>query len=425
MTQHRLQADPARVRRGSRPQRSPLVPRRLRRAASPWAAFVGAALLVAGAPQVAAETQVAAAERVAADGDDIAPGWTAHTFDFGIPSLNFRAAVPGQAKVETVPMEPPEAGTLGRVKIIGKIAAQPGAALPIETTIVGYALRSPGAALRICTYEARVAGYAPRITRVAPDQTEAQVYAMKPAQGEPRSALISYCFARGREALAIHFVADLGEARSPEAGQAQLRDVDAHAVAFMRPLRFADGEQANFGGGLQAVPLRLGARTRTIAVPPGWEIPINDFKGSLPAELHMVRRSQGRDVGLIWLWMQPMDDAPDLETAAPRMLQQYFSKQTPDARPLTLVSNAPDAELAEQGIDARRLRFTVADKAGESAGDLEARVTWHDGLLVVVSLWSAWADNDSRNDFFSRLPGATTYDLLRQAVTPAAAGTNR
>ncbi|WP_433762909.1 hypothetical protein [Brucella anthropi] len=72
--------------------------------------------------------------------------------------------------------------------------------------------------------------------------------------------------------------------------------------------------------------------------------------------------------------------------------------------------------MAEQGIASRTFRFSVEDRLGSDAGDIEATVVWHNGQLSVLTLWSAWATADNRNTFFSRLPGLTVYEIVRQEV---------
>jgi len=348
--------------------------------------------------------------------------WVPHAFDFGVPSLNFKAAVPPGAKVETVPMSAAEPGTLGRVKIVGKIPPVEGGP-QVEATIVGYDLRNPASALRICRYESEAAGYIERISQATPDQTEAQLYGNQADDGKPRSALFSYCFARGNQALAVHFGVDVRQTTTLKAAKARVDEADEYAQHFMAALRFEDDKQANFGDATQRVQIALDGTTLRPEVPGGWEIPINDFKGKLPAELHLLRRSQGKDVGLIWLWVQPMKARPDLDTAGAQAVRQYFMLQTPDTRPPELRASEDEADLAQQGVKARVLHFDVTRKSGEDAGEIEATVTWQNGNLVVLSLWSTWrapvenkASAEGRNLFFSRLPGLTTYDVLREAV---------
>lgn len=49
-------------------------------------------------------------------------------------------------------------------------------------------------------------------------------------------------------------------------------------------------------------------------------------------------------------------------------------------------------------------------------GAIEALVAWKNGQLSVLTLWSAWKPSADRSSFFSRLPGLSVYDIVRQAV---------
>jgi hypothetical protein len=81
-----------------------------------------------------------------------------------------------------------------------------------------------------------------------------------------------------------------------------------------------------------------------------------------------------------------MKERPDLETTGAAIIRDYFVKQTPDADAPVLL------------------------------GVIDATAVWKDGQLTVISEWSIWAETARRNEFFSRLPGVTTYDLVRSAV---------
>jgi hypothetical protein len=295
--------------------------------------------------------------------------WVARKFDFSVPALNFESNVSRDATVETVPMEPTEPGTIGKVKVIGKIAPGKGD-LKVETTMVGYNLHAPATALRICSFDVEALGYTIRIFRTAQDLTEAKL-------------------------------------------------ADEYAASFIDNLSWENGQQSSFGEDLQTVPLLIGDKQIRLSIPNGWDIPINDFRGRLPAELHIVRRKNRKDVGLVWLFVQDMKEKPDLDTSGAAIVKDYFVKQTPDARAPVLLASGEDSTLAEQGIASRTFRFSVENKQGSDAGDIEATVVWHNGRLSVLTLWSAWPSAANRNTFFSRLPGLTVYDIVRQeALVP-------
>lgn len=341
--------------------------------------------------------------------------WKKHVFDFHSPTVNFEADVPAGSRVETVPMDDTEPGALGKVKIVGKVS--PGANGPrVGATIMAYDLRSPPAALPICKYEAEIAGYTPRSMTTSPDLTEAKIFATQSDNGKPKGALLSHCFAKGHNALALHFVVNVTEERSPAAARKALEELDAYSKAFLKNFKFSDGKQANFGAAMQRVPLRIGERAIRLQVPKEWSIPINDFRGPLPAELHMVRRSGGKDVGLIWLSVQDMKEKPDLETTGAAIIRDYFVKQTPDADPPVLLGASKNSDLLDHRLENREFRFSVRNRKGEDVGAIHATAVWKDGQLTVISQWSAWAESARRNDFFSRLPGVTTYDLVRAAI---------
>ncbi|WP_433762910.1 hypothetical protein [Brucella anthropi] len=222
-------------------------------------------------------------------------------------------------------MEPTEPGTIGKVKIIGKIAPGKGD-LKVETTMVGYNFHAPATALRICSFDVEALGYTIRIFRTAPDLTEAKLLAKKAANGKPQSAALGYCFARAQQALGIYFIVDVSGAASEEAADDLVRRADEYAASFIDNLSWENGQQSSFGEDLHMVPLLIGGKEIRLSIPNGWDIPINEFRGALPAELHMVRRKNGKDVGLVWLFVQDMKEKPALETFGAAIVKHYFVK---------------------------------------------------------------------------------------------------
>lgn len=339
-------------------------------------------------------------------------------FDFSAPALNLEGTLSPNATSETVPMSPTQPGTIGNVKVIGKITSD-SSSPKIETTFVGYDLQAPSAAFRICTYQADTAGYTTRVSNVASDLTEAMLLGTKDENGKPHSALISYCFSRGKQVLGINFIADVSNAADAEAAYDLVVQADKYAAAFIGSLSWENGEESSFGQELQSVPVRIGNQQVMLQIPNQWEIPINDFHGSLPAELHTIRRKGGKDVGLVWLFVQDMKNKPDLEMAGATIVKDYFVRQTPDTHPPVLVSSEEDTILAEQGIPARTFRFSIENKNGEDSGEIEATVIWRNGRLHVLTLWSAWPSAADNSNFFSRLPALTVHDIVRQAMVTA------
>ncbi|MCF1464613.1 hypothetical protein FS827_25360 [Agrobacterium vitis] len=341
--------------------------------------------------------------------------WKKHLFDFNNPSLNFETDVPGDATVETVTMEDAEPGSIGRVKIVGKVT--PGAnGQQVETTVLAYDLLSPPAALRICRFETELDGYTPRSLVTSPDLTEATVFATQSEKGKPKGGILSHCVAKGKNALSIHFVVKVSGEPTREMANRALEELDNYSETFLRNLQFSDGKQANFGDDMQSVPLHIGERKIDLQIPTGWEIPINDFQGPLPAELHMIRRSRGQDVGLIWLFVQPMAEKPDMEKKGAEIIRNYFVKQTSGADAPVLLGTNENSALSEQGLTNREFRFSVKTLKGEDIGVIDATAVWKDSQLAVISEWSTWTQTARRNEFFSRLPGMTAYDLVRSAV---------
>lgn len=341
--------------------------------------------------------------------------WKKHVFDFNMPSVNFEAEVPTDSTVETVPMEQAELGSIGRVKIVGKVTPGPDGQ-KVETTVVAYDLRSPPAALPICKYEAEISGYTPVSMFASPDLTEAKVFATQSDNGKPKSAILSHCFAKGKNALAIHFIVNVAGKPTPEAAKKALQDLDSYSIGFLKSFQFSDGRQANFGDDMQLVSLRIGERKIGLQIPTDWQIPINDFRGSLPAELHMIRRSGGEDVDLVWLSVQEMKEKPDLETTGVAIIRDYFVKQTQDAEAPVLIGSNENPVISEHMFANREFRFSVKKRNGEDIGVINATIVWKDGQLTVISQWSIWAESAGRNEFFSRLPGVTVYGLVRSAL---------
>ncbi|MUZ75986.1 hypothetical protein GOZ90_25365 [Agrobacterium vitis] len=201
-----------------------------------------------------------------------------------------------------------------------------------------------------------------------------------------------------------------------DAAKKALSELDGYSIAFLRNLQFSDGKQANFGDSMQSVPLSIGERKIDLQIPTGWEIPINDFRGPLPAELHMIRRSGDQDVGLIWLFVQPMTEKPDMEKTGAEIIRNYFVKQTSDVDAPVLLGTNENSTLSEQGLTNREFRFSVKTLKGEDIGVIDATAVWKDNQLAVIAEWSTWGQTARRNEFFSRLPGMTAYDLVRSAV---------
>lgn len=377
----------------------------------------GSLVCLAAAMLLASAAGTAFSQTAGATGND---AWVERNFDFAAPALNFRGLVPKDAKVETVAMPAMAPQTIGNVKIVGKVMSGklgPGkGGLQVETTIVGYNLQAPGAASRLCAFEAQASGYATRAASVTRDLTEARLLANQRMKGAPQSTSASYCFSRANQALAVHFVAGAEGTETAEVADARARQVEAYARSFIQGMKFSDGASPSLGHDLQTVPLRIGDTQTQLRVLNGWDIPINDFRGSLPAELHLRQRKNGKDVGLVWLSMFDAKQKPDLDRAGVAIVKDYFGKQSADVQAPVLLSSKDDPLLAQRGIAARTFRFSVRNRQGVDAGEIDATVAWRDGRVHVLTLWSAWKSEGGRNSFFSRLPGLTVYDSVYQDV---------
>ncbi|THF48662.1 hypothetical protein [Allorhizobium terrae] len=342
--------------------------------------------------------------------------WVQKAFDFDSPELNFVSKVPPDAKVATVPMNKAEAGTIGAIKIIGKMNSVE-KDQKIETTILGFDLLAPSNAARLCEFEAKLASYTPLNVRVKPDFSEARVFATDGEEENTTGAVFMYCFSRGTKALAISIVANLSKTESQETIRDKVTQAQKHADAFIDNLVFSNGETASLGDNMQQVPVEIGKNSLNLRIPAGWDIPINDFHGALPAELHMIRQQGGKAVGAIWLSVLEQQLEPNIDSLSLPLVREYFDKQSPTKTELKLIGTRDNAQLLDAGVKNKSFLFSATDENGDSDGDIEATFIWHSGRLWILTLWSAWPETADRNLFFSRLPGLTAYDMVKSQIT--------
>lgn len=342
----------------------------------------------------------------------LAEGWVRKSFDFGVEALDFEAAVPAGTSVETTAMKPRETGTAGKIVIVGKVyPAKTG--LPVEVTIQAFDLAVPAVASRICAHEAEIAGYTPRGRRATPDLSEAELFATKSDGNKPAGGVFSRCMTRGDKVLVTHFLFDVSGVTDKKELENRTSQAQDYYKTFISSIVFADGQSPGYRDTLREIPVTIGRDQVRLNVPDVWQVPINDFRGPLPAELHLLRKNDsGADTGLLWLWVEERSGQPDLEELAPRLIGNYFVRQSPDAAHPELLSVGEDPELREAGIVSRSFRFSAKNKAGEDIGEILATAFWHDKRLYVLSLWSHWTPAADRNIFFSRLPGLTAFDLI-------------
>ncbi|MEJ5018906.1 hypothetical protein WH297_04035 [Ochrobactrum vermis] len=348
-------------------------------------------------------------------------GWSLKTFDFGDDDINFETYVPDTAKVQITTMRELDASReIGSVRIIGKIRL---ADAPIEATIKGYRLTTPASAARVCAYEIETSGYTLRQISSVADYSATQAFAVQPAETPYKSGVFSQCFSRGDKVLTFHVVADLAKAAND--GERKEIGKIAHNVAgaLFTNLIFSNGRVQAYDEYLKRIDIRIGRQTVALTVPDIWKVAINDFKGSLPAELHLQREKDGRTEGLFWLFAQDRKDKPDIQEIGPALIRDYFVQQSPDVKPPTLLASSEDEDFKKAGVASRQFRFSVTKKDGEDSGDLIANVIWHDQKLYVTSIWSRVSPSGDPNTFFSRLPGLTAFDLVQASLLQAV--TNR
>ncbi|MGH6862490.1 MAG: hypothetical protein ACRECY_19780 [Phyllobacterium sp.] len=344
-------------------------------------------------------------------------GWSPRIFDFGDDDINFETYVLDTAKVETTTMRELDASKeIGSVRIIGKIKL---ADAPIEATIKGYRLTTPASAARVCAYEIETSGYTLRQIRSVADYSATQAFAVQPAETPYKSGVFSQCFSRGDKMLTFHVVADLTEAGNDGERKEIGRIARNVAGALFTNLVFSNGRVQGYDEYMKGIDIRIGGQTVALTVPDIWKVAINDFKGKLPAELHLQREKDGRTDGLFWLFAQERKDKPDLQGIGTALIRDYFVQQSPDVKPPTLLASSEDEDFRKAGIESRQFRFSVAKKDGEDGGDLIANVIWHNQKLYVTSIWSRVSPSDDPGIFFSRLPGLTAFDLVQAKLLQA------
>lgn len=349
-------------------------------------------------------------------------GWVRKAFDFGAADINFETLVPSDAKVETTELGSPDPGTIGKIKIVGKIYPADGDD-PVEVTIRAFDLAAPASASRVCGYEIESAGYTPRSLKSAPDLSDARIFATKSNGSRPVEGVFSRCLTRGNKMLALHFIADVNSAENVEAADLLVEKAQDYANTILSNIIFADGKPAGYGDGMKDVPVTIGTEKLALSVPALWKVAINDFRGPLPAELHLLRQnSEGKSTGAIWLFVQDRKEQPDLEEVGQALIRDYFVQQLPNAKPPVMLTSGEEPEFTKAGVPARSFRFSVTSTSDEDIGDILATLVWHDGHLYTFSLWSAWPPTGDNNIFYSRLPGLTAYDLISAALTRTIVG---
>jgi len=340
-------------------------------------------------------------------------GWETKTLNFGAPDLRADIALPKGATLQTVNYEPRQPNTAGRSVVVGKVA--PSKTVPADVSIVAFDLEYPAAAVRLCAYEVQATGLDVISLSVSDDSSSASLRSIKVDDGKPVQVGYTRCLTRGTKMLVFHFVTTASK-NDERTAMRTGKGVEAFARTMLDDIRFADGKPASHWAEMQEIPLKLGQHATTLKVSPAWQVAINDFNGAVPAEIHMVRKRDGKDAGLVWLAAFDAPSGFDMTRDGQNLLRDFMAKQSADFGDAKLLSN--DALPPSEGASGtkHRFRFEVRSKSGGEAGDLLATVT-HDGrMLYVVALWSAPASGNHREKFMARLPGLTTYDLAQDAL---------
>lgn len=345
--------------------------------------------------------------------EPVMPGWKNEAFDFGAADLRGNMALPNDAVLQTASYQPRQAGNAGRSTVVGQIAASAG--VPADVTVMAFDLEYPAAPLRVCAYETRAAGLDVVSQSASDDLSSASVRSVKAKNGKFTEVAFTRCLTRGTKLLAFHFAmrpVGADEDAAMDAGE----KIEMFAATMFKGMRFADGKPMSHWQGMEEISLKLGERTATLPVAPAWTAAINDFSGAFPAELHLVRKRDGNDAGLVWLGVSEASPGLDMARDGPRLLREVLKNQLPDFGEAKLLSNdrlaLPDGMSGEKS----RFRFEIASKSGGEAGDLVSTVTRSGDRLYTVAWWSPPVSGGDRERFMARLPGMTAYDLAQHAL---------
>lgn len=345
--------------------------------------------------------------------EPIAPGWKKQAFDFGAADLRGDIALPNDAALQAAHFQPRQEGTAGRSTVVGKIASS--ATVPADVTVMAFDLEYPATPLRVCAYEAQAAGLDVVSQSVTDDQSSASLRSVKAKNGKFEQVGFTRCLTRGTKLLAFHFAtepAGAGEDSAVSAGEM----IETIAATMFKGLTFADGKPVSHWEGMTDISLKLGEQSAILKTTSAWTVAINDFNGTVPAELHLVRKRDGKDAGLVWLGVSEVSAGFDMARDEQRLLREFLKKQSPDFGEAKLLSNDRLALPGGAGGERNRFRFEIASKSGGEAGDVLATVTRNGGRLHVVAWWSPPISGDERARFMARLPGFTAYDLALEAT---------
>lgn len=345
--------------------------------------------------------------------EPVAAGWRKQAFDFGAPDLRGDIALPDDAAFQSTHYQPRQTGTAGRSTVVAKIAAS--ATVPADVTVMTFDLEFPAAPLRVCAYEAQAAGLDVVSQSVSDDLASASLRSVKAKNGKFEQVTFTRCLTRGTKLLAFHFTtkpAGTGEDAAVSAGER----IEIFAATMFKGLTFADGKPVGHWEGMTDIPLKLGEQSAILKTSSAWTVAIDDFNGAIPAELHLIRKRDGKDAGLVWLGAFEAAAGFDMARDGEKLLRDFMAKQSPDFGEAKLLSNDRLAMPGGTAAERSRFRFEIASRTDGEAGDILATVTRSGDRLYVVAWWSPPISGDERARFMARLPGFTAYDLALEAT---------
>ena len=250
---------------------------------------------------------------------------------------------------------------------------------------------------------------------VSDDLSAASLRSVKRQGGKFEQVAFTRCFTRGTKLLAFHFAAKPAGANE-DAIVNTGKSIETFAATMFKGLAFDDRMPVSHWQGMTDIPLKLAEQSANLKISAAWTVAINDFNGAVPAELHLVRKHDGKDAGLVWLGAFETAANFDMARDGEKLLRDFIAKQSPDFGEARLLSN--DRLALPEGVvgERSRFRFEIASETGGGASDVLATVTRSGSRLYVVAWWSPPISGDERARFMARLPGFTAYDLALDAM---------
>lgn len=342
--------------------------------------------------------------------EKVAEGWKKQPFDFGAPDLRGDIAVPVDAALQAAAMQPRQTGTAGRSTVVGKIEAS--ATVPAEVTVMSFDLEYPAAPLRVCAFEIQASGLDVVSQSTSDDLSDASLRSVRTHNGAFEQVAFTRCLTRGNRLLAFHFTAK-PEGKDEAAIVRTGERIERFATTMFKDMALADGEPTSHWRGMTDISLKLGEKSVPMKVSAAWAVSINDFNGTVPTELHLVRKRDGKNAGLVWLSVLATSDSFDMARDGERLLRTFIAKQSPDFGEAKLLSS--DRLPPGEG-ERHRFLFEIPSKSGTETGELLATLTLNDDRVHTVAWWTPSTSGSAREKFMARLPGLTAYDLAQETM---------